>query len=168
MILEYNPALDTPRRRHAILPTEPMYTPTLPPNIACPVLRYGYPLHAHSATSRSCQRGMGLPLKRGRCGRCGRSVAGLNPQNCHRPQSWTAYRLALAVAGVADVAGILENFSATKAADSPKVIQTNSTWTSRRTLSRPSCLSVLPQSQDTSRRHVDNQTLALRSKLNPL
>ena len=30
---------------------EPMYTPTLPPNRACPVLWRGDPLHAHSAHS---------------------------------------------------------------------------------------------------------------------
>ena len=43
--------LDIPLYHHAILTPEPMYTPTSPPDIVRPVLRYGDQLHAHSPTA---------------------------------------------------------------------------------------------------------------------
>ena len=55
------PPLTTPTTTMLSYFSELMYARARPHNRACPVLRYGDPLHTHSATPRSCQKGLGLP-----------------------------------------------------------------------------------------------------------
>ena len=128
------PPLTTPST--TVLPyfSELMYTQTRPHNIACPVLRYGDPLHARSSTPRSRRKGLGLPPT-GQMRQVRQKRGRFKFQTCRGSQSWLASDLALSAAGAADAAAFLKNFSATKLSNSTKLIRCNSILT----------ISVLPK-----------------------